>query len=137
MTQHYGKRPQVGCSFWLLWVLASTVAVFVLVGVFADVVVGVGVGMLLFGVLVGIAQWLVLRRQVSSAGLWVLASTVGGGVVGVVAVFVGVVGVVAVVVALVTGGAITGSAMVWLLRHPIQLDGTKHNAKSGDSTDNA
>jgi hypothetical protein len=118
MTQQPVARPQIGCSFWLLWVLASTVAVFVLVGVFVDVVgvVGVAVGMVLFGVSVGIAQWLVLRRQVSSAGLWVLASTVGGGVVGVVAVFVGVFGVVAVVGALVAGGAITSGALVWLLR---------------------
>jgi len=111
-------RRQVGCGFWLLWMLTNTVAVFVFVGVFVDVVgvVGVAVGMVLFGVSVGIAQWLVLRRQVSSAGLWVLASTVGGGVVGVVAVFVGVFGIVAVVGALVAGGAITGGAMLWLLR---------------------
>jgi hypothetical protein len=31
-----------------------------------------------FGASVGIAQWLVLRRQVSRAGRWVLASAIGG-----------------------------------------------------------
>ena len=32
------------------------------------------------GASLGIAQWLVLRRQVSDPGPWVLASTVGGAV---------------------------------------------------------
>jgi hypothetical protein len=34
-------------------------------------------GVSLFGTVVGVLQWLVLRRQVARAGWWVLASTVG------------------------------------------------------------
>jgi hypothetical protein len=105
------ERAQVGWRFWLWWVLASTVGLavgmlvrpfaFYVVGawltwgggievVFAlDDVVALEVAFALSGALggasVGIAQWLVLRRQVSRAGWWVLASSVGlavGSVVG-------------------------------------------------------
>jgi hypothetical protein len=67
------------------------------------------------GITVGVAQWLVLRRQAARAGGWVLASTLGFGGMAVgmtietnqpAAFFLG----------LVTYGAITGLAMVWLLR---------------------
>jgi len=39
--------------------------------------VGLGVGLAVGGATVGIAQWFVLRRRVSRAGWWVLASVVG------------------------------------------------------------
>jgi hypothetical protein len=64
------------------WALASMAAV-VMVGL---VVFGVGVidvdagwviGVALFGTIVGGLQWMVLRRQLSRAGWWVLASTAG------------------------------------------------------------
>ena len=90
------ERAQVGWGFWLWWVLASSVGLAVsVVGVlfvFAALVIGAGeafepsvvfgyvllaVGGAVMGASVGIAQWLVLRRQVSWAGRWVLASTVG------------------------------------------------------------
>ncbi len=106
-------RRQVAGAGW--WVLASTVAAAV-VGV---VVFGVGVvsadvgwvgGAGLFGTVVGVLQWLVLRRQVARAGWWVLASTVGWVVGGPVGGFVGWAALGAVY------GAITGSVLVWLLR---------------------
>jgi hypothetical protein len=70
------------------------------------------------GAVTGILQWLVLRAQVSRAGWWVLASTVGWGL--------GMVGtrafeVLAIFGGLVGGavlGAVTGGALVWLLRQP-------------------
>ena len=73
------ERAQVGWGFWLWWVLASTVG-FAVGGVVGGVVggkVGQPVGGAVFGASVGIAQWLVLRRQVSRPSWWVLASTVG------------------------------------------------------------
>jgi hypothetical protein len=97
------------------WVLASLGAAAV-VGV---VIFGVGMvnadvgwvgGAVLFGTVVGALQWLVLRRQVARAGWWVLASTVGwvvgmplGGIFGWLALG-------------AAYGAITGTALVWLLR---------------------
>ncbi len=96
------ERAQVGWGFWLWWVLASTVGL--AVGKFVPLwVIFVGHGALAYalggrasalgeavavygllaligafgGASVGIAQWLVLRRQVARAGWWVLASIVG------------------------------------------------------------
>ena len=70
-------------------------------------------GVSIFGTVVGVLQWLVLRRQVPRAGWWVLASTVGwvvglplgdiNGPPGLGAVY----------------GAFTGTALVWLLRQPV------------------
>ena len=97
-----------------LWVLGSLGAaavvglvVFGVGRVDADVgwIAGAGV----FGTVVGVLQWLLLRRRVARAGWWVLASTIGW--------------VVAVPAGGMTGppgwaayGAITGTALVWLLR---------------------
>ena len=108
-------RRQVSRAGW--WVLASTVGLAVggvvveavLVG--GALLVGETLVFAVFGASVGIAQWLVLRRwQVSRAGWWVLASTVGFAVTGVV--------VEAVFVSLAGYGAITGGVLVWLLRQP-------------------
>ena len=85
------ERAQVGWGFWLWWVLASAVGLAVLGLMGWDVggavaeaeggAVGIAVGFAVRGAVagasVGTAQWLVLRRQVSPAGWWVLASTVG------------------------------------------------------------
>jgi hypothetical protein len=118
------------------WVLASVAAVAVIgVLVFGlglinrDVgwVLGVAVGWIALGVL----QWLVLREQVAGAGWWVLASTLG------LIVAVPVVGFVswatgAPVDSAVGGlvrwlafgaayGAITGAALLWLLRRRLEV----------------
>jgi len=82
------KGSQVGWGFWLQWVLASTVGMFVafymcfFIGAITydvggewltDLVCGI-----VLGIGVGILQWLVLRRRVSGVGWWVLASAAGG-----------------------------------------------------------
>lgn len=83
------KRSQVGLSFWLQWVLASTVGMFVgffigflLIAIVINDVLGERLAFSVFGIVlgiwVGILQWLVLRRCVSRAGWWVLASAAGG-----------------------------------------------------------
>ncbi len=123
------------------WILASSV------GLALGLVVGVArsaaggddaeaavVSLAVLGASVGIAQWLVLRRQVSRAGWWILVNVVGlavglaatlvvfgvgdgngnvgGAVTGALqdAIFGGVIGAVV--------GAITGGVMAWLLRQP-------------------
>ena len=89
-----------------------------------NAVLGLLVGTLQ-GTSVGVAQWCVLRRQVSRPGWWVLASTVGfvvNFVVGVVRYMaVGVEGgwVVGSVMGGALYGAITGGVLVWLLRQPV------------------
>ena len=71
------------------------------------------------GAVVGIAQWFVLRRQVSRAGWWVLASIVGFVVASTVQFAVAVSLVAASVVVGAVYGAITGGVLVWLLRQPV------------------
>jgi hypothetical protein len=97
------------------WVLASLGAAAV-VGL---VVFGLGVvntdlgwigGVSVFGTVVGLLQWAVLRRHVPRAGWWVLASTVGWAVGMPLGDIVGPPGLGA------AYGVITGTAMVWLLR---------------------
>ncbi len=86
------KRSQVGWGFWLQWVVASTVGLYVgwvlafVLLAFNGIVLGLeycdacdglawGIGL---GIGIGVLQWLVLRRRVSGAGWWVLASAAGG-----------------------------------------------------------
>jgi hypothetical protein len=87
------ERSQVGWGFWLGWVVASTVGWFV--GLIMMYIIGflmaesfdiewltdLYMGIML-GIGVGVLQWLVLRRRVSRAGWWVLASAAGFVVVG-------------------------------------------------------
>jgi hypothetical protein len=92
------KGSQVGWGFWLQWLLASTVGWFVgfiISWLLAAIILGEdnGINVLklilgyfmggaALGSVVGLMQWLVLRRQVSRAGWWVLASAAGFAVVG-------------------------------------------------------
>ena len=75
------------------------------------------------GIGVGVLQWLVLRGKVSRAGWWVLASTVGWGLSMAVSRVIawGINDDESLVPLVVTGavlGAVTGGALVWLLRQP-------------------
>jgi hypothetical protein len=86
------KGSQVGWGFWLQWVVASTVGLYVgwvlsfVLLAFSGIALGLeycdacdglafGIGL---GIGIGVLQWLVLRRRVSGAGWWVLASFAGG-----------------------------------------------------------
>jgi hypothetical protein len=91
---------------------------------------GAAVGYLLFGAIIGLLQWPVLRREIPNAIPWVLASVIGWAlgaylsqvVIGAIAngspvdpllstaVITGVTGLVA--------GAVTGLAFVWIVRQP-------------------
>ncbi len=91
------KGSQVGWGFWLGWVAASTVGMFVgfiagflsldlIYDVLGDWlnynVLGDWFDFLFLGIVpgivVGVLQWLVLRQRVSGAGWWVLASAAAG-----------------------------------------------------------
>ena len=91
------KRSQIGWGFWLQWVLASIVGMvvglligFLSLSIIYDVlgdwliynVLGDWLDFLFLGIVpgigVGVLQWLVLRRRVSVAGWWVLASAAAG-----------------------------------------------------------
>ena len=79
----------------------------------------------IFGVVSGILQWLILRRKVPRAGLWLLANLLGS-LVGAVAILIATAvsktgnwGLAIMSFGLVFGvgnGAITGAVLVWLLR---------------------
>ncbi len=80
----------MGWRFWLWWVLACTAgwAIGAPIGVAAgssgNIVVAGSVGVAVGGVVAGVLQWLVLRRQITRAGRWVVAIP-GGAVVAAVA----------------------------------------------------
>ena len=77
----------------------------------------------LSGAVVGTLQWFVLRGQVSRAGWWVLASTLGWGLGMAAAIAlswgVGANDFVAVALTGAVLGAVTGGVLVWLLRQPV------------------
>ena len=105
-------RRHVGGA--IRWVLASLLGVFLSAQVVGrvrvfDADLGLILGVTLYGMLVGILQWLVLRRQVPRAWLWVPACALSW------------------IIAIPAGdlngppgwaifGAITGTVLVWLLR---------------------
>lgn len=82
------KPSQVGWGFWLQYVLASTLGMLVgfFIGFLLTDIIPEGLGEwlsasvfgIVLGIAVGILQWIVLRRRVSGAGLWVFAPAVGG-----------------------------------------------------------
>lgn len=86
-----------------------------------NVVIGIGVGAGL-----GVAQWLVLRRQTQGAGWWVLASAVGGAVERAVAVSIAQMDGVSdtalpYIVGWAANGAVTGIVLDWLLSNRTQM----------------
>ena len=85
------EPTRVGWRIWLGWVLASTAGAamaltvtgaVVRAGSLNAVVVWAVFG-LVIGASLGITQWLVLRRQIPQAYMWLLASAVGGAVAGI------------------------------------------------------
>jgi hypothetical protein len=108
------------------WILATS-ASFSLFGAAseADAVRFVAV-FVVVGLTVGIAQWLVLRQHLHRTGWWVLASTLGFAMFGVVpivfeAIYNAVgyaIGAVFMLLIVSAYGGITGATLVWLLRKP-------------------
>ena len=123
------RRRRSGAGW---WVLASAAAGYGILAGFIGYSESLSFGTLLRftgvvalgGAVTGILQWLVLRSQVSRAGWWVLASTVGWGLSVTVARAIpwGNDEMDALWALVVTGavlGAVTGGALVWLLRQPV------------------
>ena len=89
------ERERVGWGFWMRWVAVTAVGVSassyasdvwnraVDLTPRLDELVGFSLLLAVLGAGVGVMQWLVLRRQLSQAGWWVLASMAGAVVVGV------------------------------------------------------
>jgi len=77
------ERASIGWQFWLQWLGATSVSwvVGAILYYTLNLVVlgGVGevVGGTIWGLVVGIGQWLVLRRWLDRAGWWVLATAAG------------------------------------------------------------
>lgn len=136
LMQRIVLRQYVSRSGW--WVLASTAGFAVAFGGgygvavvalgYSDspgnlaVLLGYTVVVAFGGAVAGILQWLVLRGQVSRAGWWVVASIVGWGLSMVTAgIIEGVLaaGFFAPPAAGAVLGAVTGGALVWLLRKPV------------------
>ena len=114
-----------GWRFWLWWALASAVAwgvggpMGMAVGSFGDIIVAGFMGAALGGIVAGMLQWLVLRRQLARAGWWVLASTMGWVVGGFLSGAVPVGGFLGWAALGAVYGSITGTVLVWLLRQPV------------------
>ena len=86
------KNASVGWAFWLWWVLASALGwtmgfpiADAILRALGEVVADEIVIFTMFGAASGIMQWLLLRRHLPQAGWWVLASTLGGALIGAVA----------------------------------------------------
>ena len=68
MTDSAPNQPiPIKWVFWFQWILTTTLGWLVGWAVLGEVGIGAAIGL---------AQWLVLRREVSNAGWWILASTV-------------------------------------------------------------
>lgn len=80
--------------------------------------VGSVTGTILYGAVLGVLQWLVLRRWVARAGWWVLASGVGWVAAGLLSGIDAEGGIVGRTLIGVVYGAITGVVLLWLLRQP-------------------
>ena len=123
-------RQRMARAAW--WIVASLVSGIVAGGVIygvggdagfsAEVARDLDVGWVveagLYGVVLGMLQWLVLRGQVALSGLWVLASTVGWIVGDPVCSSLMDFGALSWVVFGAVYSAITGIVLVWLLRQP-------------------
>jgi hypothetical protein len=141
-------KHRVGQTAWrfvLLWILATTVgfvvglavayavayAMYSAVGSAMYSAVAYAMYSAVFGAMLGIGQWLVLRKRLSQAEWWILATTVGAAVGAAVVIAVAdavgsAVGMaVAVAVAVAVYGVVTGVLLFWLLQHPIQGEGSE------------
>lgn len=128
------RRYMTHSADWILnggagWALGYALGL-IIIQALAGSVLGALVGYILFGVIIALLQWPVLRREIPDVIPWVLASVLGWGLGAFIsqavlnavtsgdtipqvvstAVISGVTGLVA--------GAITGLALVWIARHP-------------------
>ena len=123
------RRRISGVSWWVLASAAAGIVVIFLFFSFIDILEPLSFGSFLRytgiaalgGAVIGILQWFVLRGKVSRAGWWVLASTVGWALGMAVSEVIpwGGTDEDSLVPSVMTGvvlGAVTGAALVWLLR---------------------
>ena len=128
------RRYITATSDWVLaggtsWAAGYVLGLFLVQALPSTIVVGI-VGYLLFGVIVALVQWPVLRREIPNAFVWIVASALGwaAGFWASQAVlplfFTGPLiepAVSTTVIAVTSGliaGAITGIALVWIIRKP-------------------
>ncbi len=89
----HSKRPKAGWWFWLCWVLANTIGAvaFLPVGLYMLIVanisftfqswtiamIGMSLGGAVLGAVIGLAQWLVIRKHLPRSRWWLLATSLG------------------------------------------------------------
>jgi hypothetical protein len=135
------------CADWILnggagWALGYALGLFVIHSLSQNVI-GALLGYILFGLIIALVQWPVLRREIPDVIPWVLASIFGWGLGAVAgqaimnavaagepvsqvlntAVISGVTGLVA--------GAVTGLALVFIVRHP-EVEVVRSSPKTGE-----
>ncbi len=73
-----GNRP-IKWSTWLLWTIVSILGFVIGIGLslLSSEVLGETLSFFAFGVVVGFAQWLVLRKVIQGSGWWILATALG------------------------------------------------------------
>lgn len=87
------------------------------------------------GTLVGIAQWLILRRYFPKAGRWIIANTLGWGLGAIIGILVGgsIANILLFPVSGAVAGAITGQALIKMLNETA-IQARNRNAADIDST---
>jgi hypothetical protein len=120
------ERTDVGTGFWLAWILASAIGFgvggaigYAIMSVLnsTTVIVGLAFGAV-FGAAGGTMQWLILRRQITGAGWWVLATSAAFALAGIAALVVSIdLGGNSLVagIAFVAMSGVFGGSMQWLI----------------------
>jgi hypothetical protein len=122
MAEKYSQTRK--WTVWLLWALSNILGFALGIGLslFTNKVVGEILSFIPFGIVVGLSQWLVLRKIIKGSGWWILATTLGAtlGLAGTNVIHSALIGVNVYILAGSLGmaalGLVVGMAQWWILR---------------------